>query len=115
MSRPVTCLETGESFPSGAAAARALSLSYSKVCRAAKYGNKVHGYHFYHTLEGMPYPSFFTPSSEGLPVPVIQEETGVVYPSIRAAARATGIPESLIKRTSITGAAAKGCHFRRLK
>ena len=60
--RPIVCLETGESFMGNPAAARPLHVSPAAISQAVRYGSPVNGLHFYHGDEPKPAPEFFKPA-----------------------------------------------------
>ena len=84
--RPVICLETGERFESLALASRMLGTSISNVFDAIKNGRTAHGLHFYYGDEPKPVDSFFKPRRKRK---IRCTETGVVYESVRDAAKRT--------------------------
>lgn len=57
--RPIVCLETGETFEGNPAAARPLHVSPAAISQAVRYGTPVDGFHFYHGDEPKPVPEFF--------------------------------------------------------
>ncbi len=59
--RPIVCLETGETFEGNPAAARPLHVSPAAISQAVRYGTPVDGFHFYHGDEPKPVPEFFKP------------------------------------------------------
>lgn len=77
--RPITCLETGETFDGNPAAARPLHVSPAAISQAVRYGTPVAGLHFYHGDEPKPAPEFFKP---------IKPERGKSPMQMAAAARA---------------------------
>lgn len=77
--RPITCLETGETFDGNPAAARPLHVSPATISQAVRYGTPVAGLHFYHGDEPKPAPEFFKP---------IKPERGKSPMQMAAAARA---------------------------
>lgn len=60
--RPIVCLETGETFMGNPAAARPLHVSPNAISQAVRYGSPVNGLHFYHGDEPKPAPEFFKPA-----------------------------------------------------
>lgn len=60
--RPIVCLETGESFMGNPAAARPLHVSPAAISQAVRYGSPVNGLHFYHGDEPKPALEFFKPA-----------------------------------------------------
>ena len=56
--RPIVCLETGETFVGNPAAARPLHVSPTAISQAVRYGSPVNGLHFYHGDEPKPAPEF---------------------------------------------------------
>lgn len=60
--RPIVCLETGETFMGNPAAARPLHVSPAAISQAVRYGSPVNGLHFYHGDEPKPAPEFFKPA-----------------------------------------------------
>ena len=60
--RPIVCLETGETFMGNPAAARPLHVSPAAISQAVLYGSPVNGLHFYHGDEPKPAPEFFKPA-----------------------------------------------------
>lgn len=60
--RPIVCLETGETFVGNPAAARPLHVSPTAISQAVRYGSPVNGLHFYHGDEPKPAPEFFKPA-----------------------------------------------------
>lgn len=60
--RPIVCLETGETFMGNPAAARPLHVSPTAISQAVRYGSPVNGLHFYHGDEPKPAPEFFKPA-----------------------------------------------------
>ena len=60
--RPIVCLETGETFMGNPAAARPLHVSPAAISQAVRYGSSVNGFHFYHGDEPKPAPEFFKPA-----------------------------------------------------
>lgn len=60
--RPIVCLETGETFDGNPAAARPLHVSPAAISQAVRYGTPVAGLHFYHGDEPKPAPEFFKPA-----------------------------------------------------
>lgn len=60
--RPIVCLETGETFVGNPAAARPLHVSPTTISQAVRYGSPVNGLHFYHGDEPKPAPEFFKPA-----------------------------------------------------
>lgn len=77
--RPIVCLETGETFDGNPAAARPLHVSPATISQAVRYGTPVAGLHFYHGDEPKPAPEFFKP---------IKPERGKSPMQMAAAARA---------------------------
>lgn len=77
--RPIVCLETGETFDGNPAAARPLHVSPAAISQAVRYGTPVAGLHFYHGDEPKPAPEFFKP---------IKPERGKSPMQMAAAARA---------------------------
>ena len=77
--RPIVCLETGETFDGNPAAARPLHVSPATISQAGRYGTPVAGLHFYHGDEPKPAPEFFKP---------IKPERGKSPMQMAAAARA---------------------------
>lgn len=98
-SRPVICLETGERFESLTLASRMLGIRTSNVFNAIKNGSTAHGFHFYYGDEPKPVDSFFKPRCRRK---IRCTETGVVYESVRDAAKRTKISPHCI------GSAASG-------
>lgn len=76
--RPIVCLETGETFDGNPAAARPLHVSPATISQAVRYGTPVAGLHFYHGDEPKPAPEFFKP---------IKPERGMSPMQMAAAAR----------------------------
>ena len=60
--RPIVCLETGETFMGNPAAARPLHVSPAAISQAVRYGSPVNGLHYYHGDEPKPAPEFFKPA-----------------------------------------------------
>ena len=60
--RPIVCLETGETFMGNPAAARPLHVSPAAISQAVRDGTPVNGLHFYHGDEPKPAPEFFKPA-----------------------------------------------------
>ena len=60
--RPIVCLETGETFDGNPAAARPLHVSPAAISQAVRYGTPVAGLHFYQGDEPKPAPEFFKPA-----------------------------------------------------
>lgn len=77
--RPIVCLETGETFDGNPAAARPLHVSPAAISQAVRNGLPVAGLHFYHGDEPKPAPEFFKP---------IKHERGNSPLQMAAAARA---------------------------
>ena len=92
-SRPVICLETGERFESLTLASRMLGTRKSNVFNAIKNGSTAHGFHFYYGDEPKPVDSFFKPRRRRK---IRRTETGVVYESVRDAAKRTKISPNCI-------------------
>lgn len=91
--RPVICLETGERFESLTLASRMLGIRKSNVFKAIKNGSTAHGFHFYYGDEPKPVDSFFKPRRRRK---IRCTETGVVYESVRDAAKRTKISPNCI-------------------
>lgn len=77
--RPIVCLETGETFDGNPAAARPLHVSPAAISQAVRDGSPVAGLHFYHGDEPKPAPEFFKP---------VKPERGKSPLQMAAAARA---------------------------
>lgn len=92
-SRPVTCLETGERFERLTLASMMLGTRKSNVFNAIKNGSTAHGFHFYYSDEPKPVDSFFKPRRRRK---IRCTETGVVYESVRDAAKRTKISPNCI-------------------
>lgn len=60
--RPIVCLETGETFMGNPAAARPLHVSPAAISQAVRDGTPIDGLHFYHGDEPKPAPEFFKPA-----------------------------------------------------
>lgn len=60
--RPIVCLETGETFVGNPAAARPLHVSPAAISQAVRDGTPIDGLHFYHGDEPKPAPEFFKPA-----------------------------------------------------
>lgn len=91
--KTIVCLETGERFESLTLASRMLGIRKSNVFRAVKNGGTAHGFHFYYGDEPKPVDSFFKPRRRRK---IRCTETGVVYESIRDAAKRTKISPNCI-------------------
>lgn len=59
--RPIVCLETGETFMGNPAAARPLHVSPAAISQAVRDGTPIDGLHFYYGDEPKPAPEFFKP------------------------------------------------------
>ena len=97
------CYETGEEYPSADAAGRAVGLSYNSINRAINKGYSAGGYHWYRKTDGKPAPEFFRTNKTKR---VRCTETGEVFESITAAARAfktrqTGIVWAIKKKKAV--------------
>lgn len=90
----VVCFETGERFPSQAAAARAAGVSPKSISAAIASGRRSGGWHWFRVSDGIPDPESLT--SRGAAC-IRCVETGEVYRGVSAAQRATGVSASAIK------------------
>ena len=108
--RGVVCLETGEVYSSAQAAADAVGVSRDTMYAALRSSNHaVGGYHWYWEGDPKPDASEFKPRKNR---PIRCVESGVVYESVTAAARAVGTKHnSSISRAARTGGTAAGHHW----
>lgn len=108
--RPIACLENGGQFSSAALAAKWAGCSPSSIHSACKEGIGVKGHHFYFADEPKPEDSFFQAKNRQA---VVCVETGVVYESMREAARNAGCSQPAISRGLLYGHRAGGHHWER--
>lgn len=110
--RPVICWETGETYPSAAAAARAFGCSARNIQRAARIGCIAMGTHWYYADQPRPEESDFARKRGRPPIPVVCVETGVRYRSMTAAAASLGVRTSQVTNAVKTGRELCGYHWR---
>ena len=110
--KPVTCLETGETFESAVAAAKALSLKSSKPISDCVNGATMTGGGFHWVPEGS------TLTIEQIEAGrkarcVVCLETGEVFKSLKEAARAVGLKDGRSISSCLNGRTltARGCHW----
>ena len=108
--RPIVCLETGETFDGNPAAARPLHVSPAAISQAVRDGSPVAGLHFYHGDEPKPAPEFFIPPNRA-PRPVVCLDTGETFESSFQAGRAFGITPGGVRTSASTGVERGGLHF----
>lgn len=121
---PVECIETGEVFLSASDAARAVGVAANGVSTVLDDPRKTAGGLHFARREGHPGPfaepcasrasKLATKESRNLGQAVRCAETGEVFPSITAAARAAGVvPSALRNVLDNPGRTAAGLHFAR--
>lgn len=112
--RAVVCWETGEVFASAKEAAETKGVKYSSnICAAIKNKVAAGGYHWYYQGEPKPEESEFKRPAASRVRTVACVETGEVYPSMQAAARAVGIPNaSSIWKAVENGYVVGGYHWK---
>ena len=111
--RPVTCLETGVTYESIGAAARALGLRSSNQINAACTRGIATGpqkLHFYHADEPVPPDSFFS-KGQTTPHDIMCVETGEVFHGYREVAERFNVSRSYVGRAIFSGVALAGLHF----
>lgn len=99
--RKVTCLDTGEEFPSIAQASRTYGVSSTAICNCAKgKTNTASGLHWKYNNEEYHKASIYEgrKNHPALSHPVVCKETGKRYESIGEAARQTGLCKTNIWR-----------------
>lgn len=109
--RRVVCLETGEVFASINAAADAVGVTQNAIYLVLRHRNHAAGgFHWYWEGDPKPDPDKFKPRKNH---PIMCVETGVVYESVTAAARAVGTKNnSSISRAARKGYTTAGYHWR---
>ena len=77
--RPITCLETGETYDSAYRAAKELGFADSRnIFRSIQRGTCTQGLHFYYADAPKPAPGFFLPPNRP-PRPVVCLDTGETF------------------------------------
>lgn len=104
----VVCYETGQTYPSVAAAAEAVGCCRANIIRAIKDGVAARGFHWHYADQARPAaPQFKRQRS----LPVVCRETGQRFESISAAAKAVGTGKSCISDALLTGLPSGGFHW----
>lgn len=124
--RPVTAVETGDEYPSVAAAAVAAGVTPPAIIRALRFGGTCAGMHWSYLEQevhepgetalpadgGSERPQNVSRAGRTRRIGLVCVETGEEFPSINAAARATGIPN--VALSSAASGIAGGYHWLRL-
>lgn len=109
--RPITCLETGETYDSAYRAAKELGFADSRnIFRSIQRGTCTQGLHFYYADAPKPAPGFFLPPNRP-PRPVVCLDTGETFESAFQAGRAFGIAAGAVRASASTGVERNGLHF----
>lgn len=106
MSSRTICLETGEIYPSQAAAARKTGISKHAVYKAVRTGMSAGGYHFYRDGERLDR-EHFADCKNGVHVRCI--ETGEEFETIGQAAKAKGCSQRIL--TAVVNGSCGGYHW----
>lgn len=120
MERAIVCWETGETFPSVAAAAEALGCCKSGIYAAAKDRRGYWGLHWYYADEPRPDESDLKPiggtgAAGRKPIPVRCVETGEVFPSAKAVADLLGVTDRAVGMSIYRGHCCKGLHWEHVR
>lgn len=107
-SRPVACYETGEVFESITRAARMLGVDRKDLKRSIKGRYELKGRHYYYVDEAKPDPRVFIRRKK----PVRCIETGEVFESRAAAARAVGVADTSLQSAIKRNGTSAGYHWK---
>ena len=109
MATPLECLETGQTWPSAAAASRDTGVSLRGVFASLRDGSGPRGLHFRRAAVPGPPPR---PAAGNVPRRVRETASGREWPSIRAAARDLGVSSQALGNALRAGRAG-GLEFAR--
>lgn len=109
--KPVRCVETGESFPSAAAAARSIGRAGSNILDAIRRGGQCGGKHW--EFDGPPQPMEVTvrqwsPNRKPQPTRAVIRSDGVTYASAAEAATLNELHIRSVRRALQEGILCKG-------
>lgn len=107
---PVTCWETGVTYPSASAAAEAAGCSVGNVSKAVRTGGMAAGSHWYRESDGRPQ-AIELKWGRGKARPVVEMSTGRVFGTTGKAAEAFGLSTSQVEYRIKSGTATEGGLF----
>jgi hypothetical protein len=96
--QPVVCLDDAAQFPDRISAGASVGVSGGSIYLAIKKGTRVGGKRWANAAASLPTPSTTVLEGDSMPTPrkVLCVETGKIYESSAAAAKATGVPKGTL-------------------